>query len=149
MPDVRHDQMAAHREMSAFRSVLRQCVEVAGPGDDLEVLVSSIRYGIPATPCRKVDQRPQIGRSGELQSLARVSATTIAPGGQDGVGVRGRAVEPQQVAQVGERVARVRELPVEQPGHLQRGRVEQQVLGVGVGVHEAGTGHVRPRRPGC
>ena len=48
------------------------------------------------------------------------------------------ALEPQQVAEVGERVTGVGELPVE-AGRSPRGcRVDQQVLGVEVAVHQAG-----------
>jgi hypothetical protein len=79
-------------------------VQISCPSDGHEVLVGSIRNGILATPRRKVDQRTQVGRSGELQSLGRIRATALAPGGQHSLGVGRPAIEAEHVAQVGKRV---------------------------------------------
>ena len=79
--------------------------------------------------------RPGPGQSASAGGTPRRAAYAR----QHRVDVAGLAVEAEQVAQVGERVAGVRELPVEH----RRSRsaslgVEQQVLGVEVAVHQAG-----------
>ena len=91
-------------------------------------------------PGRQVDQRPQVGRPGQRERGRRVAT---APGGvrrQHGVGERLVAVEAQQVAEVGVRVAAVGVLPVEDRRDLERVGVDQQVLRVQVAVHQAGPG---------
>ena len=86
---------------------LGQRMEISRPGDGDEVLVCSFGHRVLATPGSQVDQGPEVRCSGQLQRLARVGPSPLAPRRQDGVGVRGAAVEPQRVAEVGERVAPV------------------------------------------
>ena len=91
------------------------------------------RAGRPGRPA-PTGRRPGPGRAPRraarrgARAYAASTASTYA----------GCAVEAQQVAEVGERVPGVRELPVEHPGDLERVRVDQQVLGVEVAVHQAG-----------
>jgi len=75
-------------------------MQLPGPSDGRQVLVRSIRHRVLATPCREVDQGPEVGRSRELESLGRVGATALAPRSQDGVGVRRAAVEAKKITQI-------------------------------------------------
>ena len=79
---------------------LRQRVQISCSRDGQQVLVRPISHRVLPTPCRQVDQGPQIGRPRELQGLCQVRAPTLAVGGKDRTGVGGHAVETQHLAQI-------------------------------------------------
>ena len=115
------------------------------PGSRLRATSRSSRSARAATglSARRVASSTRANRSAARARGSAASGADPAPVGvrpEHALDVRRLAVEPEQVAEVGERVAGVRELPVQHRRHREPGRVEDEVLGVEVAVHEA-----RPR----
>ena len=96
--------------MCALAIVSGQRVKVPRPRDGQQVRASAVSDWVLASTCGKVDQRPQVGGSGELECLHGIPATALAVRRQDGVRVRRHAVETHEIAEVGERMTRVSEM---------------------------------------